>query len=177
MTDRSLEPRRPASIDVESATPRRTCDRPRGPRRPGRAASSRARGSTRASISIALVDDATIQRVNRRHLGHDWPTDVISFPLSEPGRPDLAGELVVSAEMAAATARRGGVDPWAELALYVVHGLLHLCGYDDRAAADVDAMRRRESEILAREGLTNTFPLVGLAEADDRERESVRWSD
>jgi probable rRNA maturation factor len=134
-------------------------------------------GIARASLSVALVDDATIHAVNRRHLDHDWPTDVISFLFSEPGEPVLSGELVVSAEHALSVARRVGTDPWSELALYVVHGLLHLCGYDDLAAPDVDAMRRREAEILAREGLTNTFPLVGLAEADDRERESVRWSD
>jgi len=130
-----------------------------------------------ASLSIALVDEAAIHAVNRRHLGHDWPTDVISFRLSEPGEPSLVGELVVSAERAVSVARRLGIDAQAELALYVVHGLLHLCGYDDRTPHDVDAMRRREGEVLAREGLTNTFPLVALAEADFGVRESVRWAD
>jgi probable rRNA maturation factor len=130
-----------------------------------------------ATISVALVDDRTIHAVNRRHLGHDCPTDVISFLLTDPDEPVLAGELVVSAERAATVARQGGVDPWAELALYVVHGLLHLCGYDDLAAPDVDAMRRREGEILAREGLTNTFPLVDPTGVVDGERESERWSD
>ena len=62
----------------------------------------------RASISIALVDDAAIHAVNRTHLGHDWPTDVISFPLSAPDDSVLAGELVVSAEMAVASARELG---------------------------------------------------------------------
>jgi probable rRNA maturation factor len=127
------------------------------------------------SVSIAVVDDATIHAVNRRHLAHDWPTDVLSFRLSDPGDPFLAGEVVVSAERASALARRFAVDPHAELALYLVHGLLHLCGYDDLAASDTDTMRRREGEILSREGLTNTFPLAGLVE--DRERESVRWPD
>jgi probable rRNA maturation factor len=130
-----------------------------------------------ATISVALVDDRAIHAVNRRHLGHDGPTDVISFLLSDPDEPVLAGELVVSAERAATLAHQVGIDPWAELALYVVHGLLHLCGYDDLAAPDVDAMRRREGEILSREGLTNTFPLVDLAGVDAGERESARWSD
>jgi probable rRNA maturation factor len=127
------------------------------------------------SVSIAVVDDATIHAVNRRHLAHDWPTDVLSFRLSDPGDPFLSGELVVSAERAATLARRFAVDPHAELALYVVHGLLHLCGYDDQDASGTEAMRRREGEILSREGLTNTFPLAGLAE--DEERESARWPD
>lgn len=132
-----------------------------------------AQGVESASISVALVDDATIHEVNRRHLAHDWPTDVISFVLSDPDDDALSGELVVSAEMAVATAREANADPFAELALYVVHGLLHLCGLDDQAEADAAAMRRREAEILASEGLVNTFPLVGpIADAG---REGVRW--
>jgi probable rRNA maturation factor len=138
-------------------------------------AAMEAEGVEGASISVAVVDDATIREINRRHLGHDWPTDVISFRLSEDDDPDLHGELVVSAEMAATTARASGADPWHELALYVVHGLLHLCGYDDATDEDRMAIRRREGEILARVGLSNTFPLVGLGEAAVAERESVRW--
>ena len=134
-----------------------------------------AQGVADASISIALVDDPTIHAINRRHLAHDWPTDVITFVLSEPDEPVLAGELVVSAEMAAATALDAEVDPRSELALYVVHGLLHLCGLDDRSIEDAEAMRRREGEILAEEGLINTYPLVGPAKAVDEGRESVRW--
>ncbi len=130
-------------------------------------------GVERASISIALVDDPTIQAINRRHLDHDWPTDVITFVLSEPDDPNLAAELVVSAEMAASTARDVGVDPRSELALYVVHGLLHLCGLDDQTPEDADVMRRREGEILSLEGLINTYPLVGLAKVDEEGRESV----
>jgi probable rRNA maturation factor len=132
-------------------------------------------GIERASISIALVDDPTIHAINRRHLSHDWPTDVITFVLSEPDDATLAGELVVSAEMAAATALEAGVDPRSELALYVVHGLLHLCGLDDQSAEDADVMRRREGEILASEGLINTFPLVAGARPDDEGREMMSW--
>ncbi len=113
-----------------------------------------------ASISVALVDDPTIRAVNARHLGHDWPTDVISFPFSEPGDPELAGELVVSAEMALTTARSIGADPFAELALYVVHGLLHLRGHDDRTSEGAASMRIREAEVLADLGLANTFGLA-----------------
>lgn len=135
-----------------------------------------AEGVTRASLSIVLVDDATIHEINRRHLGHDWPTDVITFPLSDPDDPVLSGELIISTEMAASTARQASADPQAELALYLVHGLLHLCGYDDQSADDRVEIRRREGEILAGEGLTNTFPLVGLAEGSDAGRESTRWA-
>jgi probable rRNA maturation factor len=130
-----------------------------------------AEGIRGAELSISVVDDATIRVLNRRHLGHDWPTDVISFLLSEPGTEALAGEVVLSAEMAATTARRAGVDPQAELALYLVHGLLHLCGHDDQDAAGIAAMRRREAEILAAQGLPDAYPMAGLAEAG---RENLR---
>jgi probable rRNA maturation factor len=108
-----------------------------------------AHGRSRASISIALVDDVAIQTLNRIHLGHDWSTDVICFPLSAPDDPILAGELVISAEMACTSAREIGADPHNELALYVVHGLLHLCGFDDHEENDAQRMRQRESELLA----------------------------
>jgi probable rRNA maturation factor len=121
-------------------------------------------GHRRASISIALIDQAAIHTINRSHLGHDWPTDVISFPLSEPDDPVLTGELIVSAEMAAATAAETGGDPGDELALYIVHGLLHLCGYDDLSDPQADRMRRREGELLASCGRSNPFDLVGATQ-------------
>jgi probable rRNA maturation factor len=133
-------------------------------------------GVARASISIALVDDHTIHRINREHLGHDWPTDVITFPLSRPGEPELAGELVVSAEMARVTALALGADPAAELALYVVHGLLHLCGYNDGTDEDVRLMRERENLALEREGLANTFSLVEHVSPTDRGQEQPACS-
>jgi probable rRNA maturation factor len=101
-----------------------------------------------ASISIALVDNDTIHKLNRLHLRHDWPTDVITFPLSGAVDPALAGELVVSAEMAVTTAREMRTEPRRELALYLVHGLLHLCGYDDSNECAAAAMNRRQSELL-----------------------------
>lgn len=120
----------------------------------------RGEGIAAASVSVAVVDDAAIRVLNRRHLDHDWPTDVMTFPLSEPGAPRPEAELVISAEMAAATAREAGSDPQAELALYLVHGLLHLRGWDDQTEADASAMRRREDEVLGREGIANPFARV-----------------
>lgn len=135
-------------------------------------------GVRHAAISIALVDDVTIRALNVAHLGHDWPTDVISFGLSEAGESQLIGEIVVSAETAAATARREKVNPGDELALYVVHGLLHLCGHDDSTPGGRDSMRRRQGEVLRALGIVNTFPAASgepEVEAAFGERESVRW--
>jgi probable rRNA maturation factor len=133
-------------------------------------------GISSASISLALVDNALIHRINRQHLGHDWPTDVISFVLSDPDEPELAGELVISAEMALATAREIGADPLEELSLYTVHGLLHLCGYDDLTEADSHRMRARENLALRRLRLTNTFPLAERLRPASNVRERAAWS-
>jgi probable rRNA maturation factor len=106
-------------------------------------------GRAHASISIVLVDNATIHRINREHLEHDWPTDVITFPLNEPGEPALIGELVISTEMARETAIENGGEPDRELALYVVHGILHLCGFDDHSDLDRARMRAMEETLLS----------------------------
>ena len=137
-----------------------------------------------ATIRLALVGDAEIHRVNREFLGHDYPTDVISFLLSESGsqgsgvrnpetgvrmrevdggdlgmsapqpstlnpQPLLEGELIVSTETALREAAAHGWSPHDEVLLYVVHGLLHLCGYDDLTDETRPAMRIREREVLA----------------------------
>jgi len=133
-------------------------------------------GIERAAISVALVDNATIRRLNQKHLAHDWPTDVISFTLSAAGEPELVGELVVSTEMAAATANEVSAEPTAELSLYVVHGLLHLCGYDDLTEPDIHEMRARESTHLKRHGLISTFPLVELSRPGREGQERATWS-
>jgi probable rRNA maturation factor len=106
-----------------------------------------------AEISLAFVDNATIHRLNRQYLDHDEPTDVLSFPLSEPNARRLSGELVIGAEVARAQATDRGHDVQAELALYVIHGILHLCGYDDHTAAGAGTMRQRERHYLQALGL------------------------
>src|SRR6516164_8316756 len=99
-------------------------------------------------ISLAFVDNSTIHRLNQRYLQHDEPTDVLSFPLSEPNATKLAGELVVGVEVAAEQAADRGHDIQDELTLYVIHGLLHLCGYDDHEDDERAAMRERERFYL-----------------------------
>jgi probable rRNA maturation factor len=111
-----------------------------------------------AEVSLAFVDNRTIHQLNRRYLHHDEPTDVLSFPLSEPGARRLAGELVLGAEVAQAQAASRGHDVQAELALYVIHGLLHLCGYDDTTEKAAAEMRQRERHYLQRLGLPDIAP-------------------
>lgn len=109
-------------------------------------------GITAASISLAIVDDREMHQLNRRHLNHDWPTDVLSFVL-DADEAGLAGEIIVSVETAAAVAVRYGWKMDDELLLYVIHGALHLAGFDDTTAAARREMRRREQHHLARYGL------------------------
>jgi probable rRNA maturation factor len=110
-------------------------------------------GVADAEISVAFVDNPTIHTLNKRYLDHDEPTDVLSFPLSEPNAKRLAGELVIGVEVAQAQAREYGHEVQQELALYVIHGLLHLCGYDDKTDEAVREMRARERHYLTALGL------------------------
>jgi probable rRNA maturation factor len=109
-----------------------------------------------AQISVAVVDDPTIHKLNRRYLNHDGPTDVLSFVL-ERSAESLEGEIVVSAQTAQETAPRFGWSPADELLLYVVHGALHLLGYEDQTPAGRDAMQAREQASLARFGLVPRY--------------------
>lgn len=113
-----------------------------------------------AEISLAFVDNETIHVLNKRYLDHDEPTDVLSFPLSDPKAKKLAGELVLGVEVAQEQANERGHDVEAELALYVIHGLLHLCGYDDHEDDDRKEMRARESHYLEKLEYPNIAPEV-----------------
>jgi probable rRNA maturation factor len=109
-------------------------------------------GFSRGAISLAIVDDAAIRPLNARYLGHDDATDVLSFVL-EADQSSLEGEVVVSAETAVAVAARFGWEAEDELLLYVVHGTLHLAGYDDTSPERRAEMRLREQHHLAQFGL------------------------
>lgn len=100
--------------------------------------------------SLVLVDDAQIREINLKYLGSNDVTDVIAFPFEDAplSKDDCAGEIIISAERAAAEAAQRGIGVESELALYVVHGALHLVGFDDLTADGAAAMHRREKEIL-----------------------------
>lgn len=105
-----------------------------------------------AVISLAVVDEPTIHELNRRYLGHDWPTDVLSFALDQHDG-HLEGEVVISADAAAEVAAEGGWLAAEEQMLYVIHGTLHLVGFDDQAADDAARMRAAERDYLHKLGV------------------------
>lgn len=89
-------------------------------------------------ISIAMVDDDTIRRLNAQYRKKDTPTDVLSFPMEQdiriPGISRLLGDVVISMDTAARQAKAGGRSLDEELCHLVIHGVLHLLGYDDATA-------------------------------------------
>jgi len=123
-------------------------------------------GRSAKSLSIVLTDNRHIRDLNREYLGRNGVTDVISFPLEDldwpGGHPGTAtsravagcsngginGEIIASAELAVQQAQTTNTDPRAELMLYLVHGLLHLMGYDDRKPEQARQMHAREDALL-----------------------------
>jgi probable rRNA maturation factor len=105
-------------------------------------------GRAEGRLSLVFVGDEELARMHAAHLGDPRPTDVMSFDLGGEGGP-VEGELYVSVERAALVARRRALVPRRELALYVVHGCLHLVGFDDRTPAQRRRMRAAERAVLA----------------------------
>jgi probable rRNA maturation factor len=103
-------------------------------------------------ISVAIVDDPAIHELNRQYLQHDYPTDVLSFTL-ESAPPRLVGEIIASIETAADMAAEAGWSAAEELVLYVVHGTLHLAGYEDNTPPAAAKMRAAELAVLRRLGI------------------------
>ncbi|QDV44159.1 Endoribonuclease YbeY [Stieleria neptunia] len=119
------------------------------------------RGFRRGQIGVRITDDVTIHEINARHLSHDYPTDVISFPYSDD--PDrIEGELVASVETAQQNAAEVGWEIANEVLLYVIHGVLHIGGMDDSEADERAMMRRAEREVLSHLGIQTP----AVAEAD-----------
>lgn len=122
-------------------------------------------------VSLLFVDEPAISSLNERFLGRDGPTDVLAFPIDDeplpggrspdsggtgPGAeneeepPVLLGDVVVCPAVAARQAAEHGVSVDDELALLVVHGILHLCGMDHEVEREAEEMERLERELLAR---------------------------
>ncbi len=106
-----------------------------------------------ACVTVVMVDSRRIRRINRRYLAHDFVTDVISFPLES--RPRLEGEIYVNLDRARSQAKEFGVTVWNETGRLVVHGALHLAGYDDRSRRAARRMRERQELLVARHARTS----------------------
>lgn len=113
-------------------------------------------------LSISIVGDRTIRRINRDYLSRDHSTNVISFSLLEGEygylNPMVLGDVVISADTAQREAEQGGMEYFERLCFLLIHGILHLCGFDHERSGEEEARRmiKKEREvfkILKKDGL------------------------
>lgn len=119
-------------------------------------------GCPDSELSISIVGDRTIRRINRDYLDRDKTTNVISFAMHEGEfgqlNPQMLGDVIVCADTAAREAEEGASDLFTRISFLLLHGILHITGYDHERSGEAEAarMEKRESEIfahLSREGL------------------------
>ena len=115
-------------------------------------------------LSVSIVGDRAIRRINREYLAKDHPTNVISFSLQEGDcagiTPYALGDVVISADTAAREAEEGNIAGFDRLCFLLLHGILHLCGYDHERSGEDQARKMEQKErelfrILKKEGLLN----------------------
>jgi probable rRNA maturation factor len=107
-------------------------------------------------LSLIITDDEAIRKLNRRFRGVDAPTDVLAFGagaeehfVMAPEGPPYLGDVVISCQRAVAQAEELGHTVGEELKLLVIHGILHLLGYDHQGEADARKMRKKEEQIMS----------------------------
>jgi probable rRNA maturation factor len=100
-----------------------------------------------AELSYIFCSDQYLLDINRQFLQHDFYTDIITFPLSDPGQP-ISGEIYISVDRVRDNAREFGSSIRQELLRVIFHGALHLCGYKDKSPRDEKLMRAMEDKYL-----------------------------
>ena len=118
-------------------------------------------GLTKAELSLLFTTDPKIRVINRRHLNHDWATDVISFPQIKVTRHKVTkspansylGDIVISLDTAKRQAKEYGNSFDYELTFYICHGILHLMGFDDHRRREFEEMDKLQKKILKKIGV------------------------
>jgi probable rRNA maturation factor len=111
-------------------------------------------GSPNDELSLVITNDERIAELNRQYLRRTGPTNVIAFPMREGPfsevTPQLLGDIVISADTTAREARQAGCPFEIRLLELLIHGILHLCGYDhEQSASEAKRMESRSQELLA----------------------------
>ncbi len=111
------------------------------------------------AIGVRIVNERESAALNARYRGKAGSTNVLSFPFEAPpgARTDLLGDLVICAPVVAREARNQGKSPRAHWAHMVVHGIMHLRGYDHRTRREAALMERREAAVLRRLGYSDPY--------------------
>ena len=105
-------------------------------------------------LSVLIVDDARISEMNQRYLNHSGPTNVISFAMQEGEygdvNPHLLGDVIISADTCAREAQEGGISMDSRFDQLLIHGILHIFGYDHiHSEAEADIMEAKSNELIA----------------------------
>ena len=124
-------------------------------------ARARRASGVRGAVCVLVTSNRELQALNRRFRGKNKPTDVLSFPAMTGLAPEFAGDVAISAEIAKQNARRLGHTAAEEIRILVLHGMLHLAGYDHEL--DTGEMEREEARLRKSLGLP-----VGLIERNMR---------
>ncbi|MBO4822028.1 MAG: rRNA maturation RNase YbeY [Prevotella sp.] len=103
-------------------------------------------GKKVGEIGYMFVDDEKILEVNREYLGHDYYTDIITFDYSEGDT--ISGDIVISLDTVASNAQEQGTSYEDELYRVIIHGILHLCGINDKGPGEREVMERAENKAL-----------------------------
>ncbi|MCY9218939.1 rRNA maturation RNase YbeY [Bacillus haynesii] len=119
-----------------------------------------------AEVSVTIVNNEEIQKINKEYRGKDYPTDVISFALEEDGEgeieiigadmPPVLGDIIISVDKAQEQAEEYGHSLMRELGFLTVHGFLHLLGYDHMTEEEEKEMFTKQKEILNRYGVSRS---------------------
>jgi probable rRNA maturation factor len=163
------------TIDVVVAAPAwtRVLPRARAVAKHAAAAALAAAGPrTPAEVSLVLTGDAAVRKLNAVYRGKDKPTNVLSFPAGAEaaprGAPRILGDVVLAYGVAAREAKSEGKTLKAHLSHLVVHGVLHLLGYDHKHDTDASAMERLEKKILAGLGIADPYSVPAPAPVQTR---------
>ena len=113
-------------------------------------------------VNISFITDFRIKKLNSRFHGRNSPTDVLAFDLSR-NQKELIADIYISADTAVKNSKTFKTNPVSELYLYVIHGMLHIAGYDDHKPKDIKLMRSKEQEYLKKVGDSPRLSLETLS--------------